>query len=120
MAIHQEPKHLGDVLLVEVAKGWTRERGVFAQHAEPYEVGTVLSLISGKYQRYDHSKADAPAAVAAETIDAVAADKTGVVIARGATVATNGLIWPAAITDAQKATAIKRLEERGIVARATL
>jgi len=80
----------------------------------------VLSLVSGKYQRYDHSKADAPAAVAAENVDATAADKTGVVIARGATVATNGLIWPAAITDPQKTTALKRLEDRGIVARVQL
>jgi len=120
MTIYTEPKHIGDVLLVEVASGWTKDRGVVAQHAEPYEVGTVLSLVGGKYVRYEHGQNNAPAAVAAERVDATAGDARGVVIARGATVATDGLIWPENLTDAQKATAFKRLEDRGIIARAQL
>jgi len=120
MAIHHEPKHLGDVLLVEVARGWTKDRGVVAQHADVYEVGTVLSLVGDKYVRYDPSQSNARAAIAAERVDATAGDAKGVVIARGALVATDGLIWPEPMTDAQKATAFKRLEDRGIVARATL
>jgi len=120
MAIHYEPKHLGDVLLVEVARGWTKDRGAYAQHAEIYEVGTVLSFVGGKYVRYEPGQNSAPAAVAAERVDATAGDAPGVVIARGATVATDGLIWPETITDAQKATAFKRLEDRGIVARTQL
>jgi len=120
MTIYTEPKHLGDVLLVEVASGWTKDRGAYAQHAEPYDIGTVLSLVNGKYQRYDQAQKDAPAAIAAERIDATGGDTPGVVIARGATVAIDALIWPAALTDAQKATAFTRLEARGIVARAPL
>jgi len=120
MAIYQEPKHLGDVLLVEVARGWTKDRGAYAQHAEIYEVGTVLSFVGGKYVRYEPGQNNVPAAVAAQRVNATAGDAPGVVIARGATVATDGLIWPETITDAQKATAFKRLEDRGIVARATL
>jgi len=120
MAIHQEPKHLGDVLLVEVAKGWTKDRGIYAQHAQAYEVGTVLSLIGGKYVRYETGQNGAVAAIAAERVDATAGDAKGVVIARGATVAADALIWPDALTDAQKTTAFKRLDERGIVARAAL
>jgi len=120
MAIHYEPKHLGDVLLVEVARGWTKDRGTYAQHAQIYEVGTVLSFVGGKYVRYDQAQKDAAPAVAAQKVDATAGDAPGVVIARGATVATDGLIWPETITDAQKAAAFKRLEDRGIVARAQL
>jgi len=120
MAIYQEPKHLGDVLLVEVSKGWTKDRGTFAQHADVYEVGTVLSLVGGKYVRYDPAQNTAHAAVAAERVDATTADKGGVVIARGATVARDALIWPQNLTDAQQATAFKRLDDRGIVARGTL
>jgi len=120
MTIYTEPKHLGDVLLVEVAKGWTKDRGAYAQHAAPYEVGTVLSFVGGKYVRYEHGQANAPAAIAAERIDASSGDTPGVVIARGATVALDALIWPDTLTDAQKATAFNRLEARGIIARATL
>jgi len=120
MSIHTEPKHLGDVLLVEVAKGWSKDRGAYAQHAAPYEVGTVLSFVGGKYVRYEHGQANAPAAIAAERIDASGGDAPGVVIARGATVALDALIWPDGLTDAQKTTAFKRLDERGIIARATL
>jgi len=120
MAIYHEPKHLGDVLLVEVARGWSRDRATFAQQADVVEVGTVLSLVGGKYVRYDPSKTTAPAAVAAERINATAADRPGVVIARGATVAQAALIWPEGFTDEQIATGIKRLTDRGIVARETL
>jgi len=120
MAIYQEPKHLGDVLLVEVARGWTKDRATYAQHAEPYEVGTVLSLVGDKYVRYDPAQNNARAGVAAEKVNATAGDTAGVVIARGAVVAEDALIWPAAITDTQKTTALKRLEDRAIVARATL
>jgi len=120
MTIYTEPKHLGDVLLVEVAKGWTKDRGAYAQHADAYDIGTVLSLVGGKYVRYEHGQANAPAAIAAERVDATSGDTPGVVIARGATVAVDALIWPDALTDAQTTTALKRLDDRGIVARATL
>jgi len=120
MATYTEPKHLGDLLLVEVARGWTRDRAVYAQHDDHYEVGTVLSLVGDKYVRYDPAQNNARAGVAAERVNAAAGDTPGVVIARGAVVAGDALIWPTAITDAQKATALKRLEDRAIVVRATL
>jgi len=120
MAIHQEPKHIGDVLLVEVAKGWTKDRGTYAQHTEPYEVGTVLSVIGGKYQRYETGQNGAQVAVAAERVNATAGDAPGVVIARGASVARDALIWPEGLTDVQRAAGFKRLDSVGIVARATL
>jgi len=120
MSIHHEPKHLGDVLLVEVASGWTKDRGTYAQHAEPYAIGAVLSFVGGKYVRYEHGQANAPAAIAAEHIDATGGDTPGVVIARGAVVSVDALIWPDGLTDAQKTTAFKRLDDRGIVARAAL
>jgi len=120
MAIHQEPKHLGDVLRVEVSKGWSKDSGTYTQHAQPYDIGTVLSFVGGKYTRYDPAAKDAPAAIAAENVNASSGDTQGVVLARGATVVIDALIWPDGLTDAQKSAAFKRLDERGIVARAAL
>lgn len=122
MTTYQEPKHLGDLLLVEVKPGWTKDSGVFAQSAAVYALGTVLAQAEGKYIAYDPVNAEtAPAsAIAAERVDAAAADKSGIVIARGATVAVDELVWPASITDTQRASATATLAALGIVARTQL
>jgi hypothetical protein len=112
---------LSDLLLVEVCPGWTKERGTLT--GGNYAFGTVLAKVAGKYQQLAPAGAGAAKvsfAVLGEDVDASAADAPGVVIARGAVVDADLLVWPAGITDAQKATALTELEARGIVARSAL
>lgn len=122
MPTYTPPKTLGDLLLVEVAPGWTKEKGLLLLGAN-YPLGTVLAKVSGKYQVLDLAGTGAAkkaAAVLAENVDATAADTAGVVIARGAVVESTELLWPAGATDPQKATALDELNALGIVARAAL
>ena len=122
MPTYDAPKPLSDLLLAEVHPGWSKDTAPFAAGAV-YPQGTVLALVSGKYQALDPAgtgDAKKSRAVAAETVDATAGDKPGVVIARGAVVEASSLVWPAGSTDAQKATATTELEARGIVVRTSL
>ncbi|MCY1404100.1 hypothetical protein D3C76_857820 [compost metagenome] len=122
MATYTPKKTLGDLLLIEVCPGWTKERGPLAGGAE-YSLGTVLAKVSGKYQALDPAgsgTAKKAVAVLAEDVDASAGDTPGLLIARGATVALDELVWPAGITDAQKATALDELTAQGIVSCAVL
>lgn len=122
MPVQTQPKTLADLLLVEVAPGWSKDPVLYAAGAV-YPLGTVLALVNDKVQALDPAGTGAAKkawAVAADNVDAAAGDKKGPAIARGAAVDLAELIWPAAITDVQKATALAELEARGIVARAAL
>lgn len=116
------PRQLSDLLLVEVAPGWTKQKGILLAGTN-YPLGTVLSLVAGKYQRLTldgTDGAEVPAAVLAERVDATAGDKPGVVIARGAVLARDELVWPPGTDETQKTTALDTLNTLGIVVRAAL
>ncbi|KRP97478.1 hypothetical protein TX25_06120 [Pseudomonas lactis] len=122
MAIFIQPKDLGDLLLVEVAPGWTKQKATLLGGAN-YAFGQVLAKVAGKYQVLDLAATGAAkkaAAVLGEQIGATAGDTPGVVIARGAVVAINELVWPEGITEPQKTTALDELNALGVVARAAL
>ena len=113
-----EPKNLGDLLIVAVAIGWTKQKLIFASGTN-YPRGTVLAKVAGKVQALDPAGAGAAKVawgIAAEPVDATDADRTGVVIARGATVDSGELVWPAGATEPQQAAALAELDARGIVA----
>lgn len=112
---------IADLVQVEVNPAWSREFATLTGGA--IQSLTVLALDGGKYKAIDFAgtaAAKKAAAVAYESVDASAADKKGVVIARGAVVDAASLVWPNGATDAQKATALADLEARGIVARTSL
>ena len=118
MPTFNQPKTLADLLIVEVSPNWTRQRLTFAAGAVS-PMGTVLAKVSGKLLALDPAGTGAAKvayAVAAEKVDATAADTVGLAIPRGATLDIDELVWPAGITDAQKATALSDLDTRGIVA----
>ena len=118
MPTFNQPKTLADLLIVEVAPNWTKQRLTFAA-GTVFSMGTVLAKVSGKLQPLDPAGTGAAKvahAVAAEKVDATAADTVGLAIPRGATLDIDELVWPAGITEAQKATALTDLEARGIVA----
>lgn len=122
MATYTLPKKLGDLLLVEVAPGWTKDKGTLLA-GTAYAFGQVLAKMAGKYQVLDPNGVDDAAvavAVLGEAVDATVGDAPGVVVARGAVVEASELVWPAGITDVQKAAALDQLDARGIVARAAL
>ena len=122
MTTYNEPKVLSDVLLIEVKPGWTKDRGMIVADKK-YELGTVLAKVSGKYYAIDLAGTGAAkkaAAVLAQHIDTTAGERLGAVIARGAVVAIDGLVWPEGVTDAQKTTAYTELEALGIIAREQL
>ena len=122
VATFNQPKDLGDLLLVQVSAGWSKDR-VTLLGGSDYALGQVLAKVAHKYQALDPSGAG-PAkkavAVLAERVDASAGDAPAVVIARGAVVARAELVWPAGITEPQQTAALDELNALGIVARATL
>ncbi|WP_405123521.1 head decoration protein [Pseudomonas sp. M20] len=122
MATFNQPKDLGDLLLLQVSPGWTKDR-ITLLGGTNYALGQVLANVAGKHQALDPAGAD-PAnkavAVLAEHIDASAGDTPAVAIARGAVLALPELVWPPDITEPQKAAALDDLNAQGIVARATL
>lgn len=116
-----EGNTLGDLLLVEVKAGWTKQKGVI--DTGNLALGTVLAKVSGKYRQIDFAGsggAEVAVAVLAEPVDATLADKPGIVVARGAVVNSAALVWPVGATDPQKAAALAQLEALGIVAVAAL
>lgn len=122
MANFTQPKTLGDLLLVEVSPGWTTEKGLLLAGTK-YSFGQVLAKVAGKYQVLDPAGAAAAkkaVAVLGESVDATEGDRPGVLIARGAVVDPNELVWPAGLPDGQKTTALDELNALGIVARAAL
>ncbi|TBN35511.1 head decoration protein [Pseudomonas sp. BGI-2] len=122
MATFTQPKDPGDLLLVEVCPGWTKDK-VTLLGGVNYAFGQVLAKVSGKYQVVDLAGTGAAkktAAVLIEAVDATVSDQTGVVVSRGAVVDLAELAWPGGITEAQKATALDELNALGIVARAAL
>lgn len=118
----EEPITLSDLLLTEVCPGWTKSKVIFTA-GSVYPLGTVLALVAGKYEALNLAGTAAQkkaAAVAADTVDATSADAAGTAICRGAVVELDYLVWPAAITAPQIATAITELEARTIVVRESL
>lgn len=124
MPTYTEPKHLGDVLLVEVKAGWTKQNGLLSATRVALAIGCVLApTADGEFTPIDFA-ANAPlnkaAAVLAANVDESGAPQKTVMIKRGATVAKNELIWPAGATDEQIKAALAELEALGIVAQNAL
>lgn len=118
MATFNQPKDLGDLLLLQVSPGWTKSNVTLLAGTD-YPLGQVIAKVAGKYQALDpagNGAAKKAAAVLAEHVDATAGDRPGVVIARGAVLAIAHLVWPAGITPAQQAVALDELNALGIVA----
>lgn len=119
MTTYTEPKTLGDVLKVEVAAGWTKQRGKLAATTVALPIGFVLAkLTTGEYAPVDFAGTGAAKKAAAVLItpaDIATGQQKIVVIARGATVSKKNLVFTAGATEPQIATALAELEALGIV-----
>jgi hypothetical protein len=115
---------ISDLLLWEASPYFSRDT-VTIKSGGNFEDGTVLALetATGKYVQLAPAGSggtNVAAVVVLEAVDASAADKPGVVVARVAALASAKLVWPAGITDPQKATALGQLAAAQIIARATI
>ena len=119
-----ESNNLGDLLKQESEKYYSRDVVTLAS-GQNLKLGAVVAKItdSGKVTALDLTTQDP--ATGAETAygvliqdtDASENDVETVIIARNACVASNALIWPNAITTAEKTAAIQQLKKRGILVR---
>lgn len=115
-----EPSYIRDVVKYDLPS-YSRDTDYLAAGSGKLALGTVLGKNAGdKYVPLD------PAASTGEQIaagvllsaeDATGAEVKTIILKRHANVARQALVWPAGITDVQKATAISELEAIGIVAR---
>ncbi len=115
-----EQNNLGDLLKYEASSLYSRDQITVAK-GQNLKLGTVVG-----YDTKDNLiKALNPTATdgTQTAIGVIASDvnakenSKGVIIARGAMLADHAVVWPANITEEQKAAAIKQLEARGIIIR---
>jgi hypothetical protein len=119
---------LGDLLKYELNGNYNRET-VTLKSGTNYALGSVLGKItaSGKYRLSPAAEvagdegAEVAVAVLIEAIDATAADKTGLVAARGPAVLSKAaLVFDASVDDATKSAAKHaELSAAGLVPRDT-
>jgi hypothetical protein len=121
MPVQSEPNYLGDWLKFEEDNLYSRDEVTVAS-GQSLATGTVIGIItaSGKVTQLAPGASDGSenaAGVLLNAVDASAADKGGVIIARHAICSDKGLVWPGSITGPQKAAAINQLKALGIVVR---
>jgi hypothetical protein len=115
MANFFRPKQLSDVLIREF-EGFTNRTVTFAGGV--FVMGQVVAKLNGNYvplvpaANDDSAKA---AGICLVNVDASAANKSGLAAVKLAQLMPEGLVWPAGITDAQKAIAVAQLEALFIV-----
>lgn len=119
---------LGDLLKYELNANYCRET-VTLKSGTNYALGSVLGKItaSGKYRLAPAAAvtgdegAETAAAVLIEAVDATAADKTGLVVARGPTIVSKAaLVFDASVDQsAEKTAKHAQLASAGVIARDT-
>jgi hypothetical protein len=121
MPVQSEGKYLGDWLKHEEDNLYSRDKATVIS-GQNLGTGTVVGIItaSGKVTQLAPGASDGSqnaAGVLLNAVDASAADKQGVIIARHAMCSDKGLVWPGSITAPQKAVAIAQLKTLGILVR---
>lgn len=114
MATYHEPMYLSDVLLVEVARGWTTQN-VKIKTDTALAIGTVLYYMDGQdYLTAEPSDYTRVAGVLADKVEPSDDVKTSLAIVRGAVVATENLIFPTDANDERKKQSMSALNKLGI------
>lgn len=114
-----EQNNLGDLLKYEASSLYSRDQITVAK-GQNLKLGTVVALDKDSMVKIINPTAtdgtQTAIGVIASNVNAKENSK-GVIIARGAMLADYAVVWPANITEEQKAAAIKQLEGRGIIIR---
>ncbi|MBF4088606.1 head decoration protein [Burkholderia pseudomallei] len=122
MSVLAEPLNLGDLLKFEAPNLYSRDRVTVAS-GQNLPLGAVIGIVTatGKVTRIDPSATDGTqvaAGVLLQACDATLADRDdGLIVARHAIVADHALAWPAAITNAEKLSAVAQLKALGVLVR---
>ncbi len=116
-----EPMNLGDLLKYEESNLYSRDLVTVAA-GQNLPLGTVVGMVSasGKIKLLDPSATDGSqyaAGVLIENCDASLAERSGLMVARHAIVASHALNWPTSITAAEKQAATAQLKALGILVR---
>lgn len=117
-----EGLNLGDLLKYEAPNLFSRDQVTVAS-GQTLPLGAVVGIVTatGKVKQVDPSATDGSqyaAGVLMQAIDAALIDREdGLMVARHAIVADHALTWPAAITTAEKLSAIQQLKSLGVLIR---
>ncbi|WP_341819713.1 head decoration protein [Wolbachia endosymbiont (group A) of Brachyopa scutellaris] len=116
-----EQNNLGDLLKYEASSLYSRDQITVAK-GQNIKLGTVVAKKTddGFIRVLNPTGTDGTqTAVGVITTDIHSkdSDMKGVIITRSAMLADHAVVWPANITEEQKAAAIKQLEARGIIVR---
>lgn len=111
MTTYHEPVYLSDVLLTEVARGWTTQN-VKVKTDVALKIGTVLYLNFGKnYFSAETSDYSGAVGVLADNVKPSDEIQTVLAIVRGAVVAKENLIFPSNANDEQKKLSLEILND---------
>ncbi len=122
MPVITEPNNLGDLLKYEAPNRYSRDVATIAA-GQNLPLGTVLgrNASDGHHYALDPTATDGTESaigVLATDIDATNADRSdAILIARHAIVAKTALVWPIALTGAQRTAYEQQLAERGVLVR---
>ncbi|WP_264375771.1 MULTISPECIES: head decoration protein [unclassified Wolbachia] len=116
-----EQNNLGDLLKYEASSLYSRDQITVAK-GQNLKLGTVISRDKDNMIRIINPTATdgtqtAIGVIASDVNAKENSNSKGVIIARGAMLADHAVVWPANITEEQKAAAIKQLEAQGIIIR---
>ena len=117
-----QPKNLGDLLKYEAPNLYSRDQITVAS-GQTLRLGAVVSIVTatGKVKQIDPSATDGTqyaAGVLMQPCDAALIDREdGLMVARHAIVADHALVWPVAITLAEKQSAVLQLKSLGVLVR---
>lgn len=122
MPVITEGMNLGDLLKYEAPNLYSRDQVTVAS-GQNLALGAVVGMVSatGKVKALDPAATDGSqtaAGILLQPLDATAGDRDdGILLARHAIVADSALVWPAGITNAEKAAAVDQLKAIGILVR---
>ncbi|MGL5028991.1 MAG: head decoration protein [Wolbachia pipientis] len=114
-----ETNNLGDLLKYEASSLYSREQITVAK-GQNLKLGTVVGCDKDDVIKVINPTATdgTQTAIGVITSDINAKENTkAVIITRIAMLADHAVVWPANITEEQKAAAIKQLDARGIIIR---
>ncbi len=121
MSCITEQNNLGDILKYEASSLYSREQITVAK-GQNIKLGAVVAKKTedGFIRVLNPAGTDGTQiaiGVITSDVNNKDEDTKAVIITRGAILADHAVVWPANITEEQKAEAIKQLEARGVIIR---
>lgn len=110
-----QPKNLSDLLVTEVAKGWTTQTLTLAPTSTDLEIGTLLLLAEGGQFKPATTQDMSANAILAENVTASEQPQKVLAIVRGAVIKPSGLVFPEGMSEINQKYIRQSLGNLGIV-----